>query len=551
MIEEALRGAPPPAPTDAPPAPPTDPPAAAEPVTAPPPASMRPTAAPPKRDWTITDATPKKPVEAPTTVAEMKAAKAVDLPIELPAVPTARGTLAATPLAHVLVYMLDHALTGSIVFREPDVGATPQGPAQEGLEHVLHCQLGAVSKVQVARPSSRIGDELVAAGLVSRVVITEAVEGARRLGVLIGEYLVGHDIVPREALLKALEHQIASRVASIVNLPPETTYSFYRDVDLLSFIESEGVVSDPLNVILATVRRWDDRARIRATLSRVAKHPLVFHHESDPLSLSLTPVEHAVVDYLREMRPTTTALFQRRLADEEAVSSLVYAMSVTRQFAFKGQKKPPMGGRGAALPISIAPPAPVGPPASIREADLSEELGRLSTLPASPSMVDADEARPTGPPTQWPAPSSISERPVPSRTGSDVDSAERALEAMTHFRLAEAALQRGDLAQAERLAARAVTSDPEQVDYRALAAWIRAQTTATDAAALEAIDALTKLLAEDSDNERALLYRGKLAKRLGRVQAALKDFERLVQSNPRHREATTEARLLKQRTSKA
>ena len=30
--------------------------------------------------------------------------------------PTARGNLAATPLPHVLVYMLDHGLTGSVVF---------------------------------------------------------------------------------------------------------------------------------------------------------------------------------------------------------------------------------------------------------------------------------------------------------------------------------------------------------------------------------------------------------------------------------------------------
>src|SRR5262249_55817013 len=30
--------------------------------------------------------------------------------------PTARGNLATTPLPHVLVYMLDHAMTGSVVF---------------------------------------------------------------------------------------------------------------------------------------------------------------------------------------------------------------------------------------------------------------------------------------------------------------------------------------------------------------------------------------------------------------------------------------------------
>ena len=128
--------------------------------------------------------------------------------------------------------------------------------------------------------------------------------------------------------------------------------------------------------------------------------------------------------------------------------------------------------------------------------------------------------------------------------------ADRALEAMTHFRLAESALQRNDLVQAERLAARAVTSDPDQVDYAALHAWIRAMSNSSAERSGEAIHTLSRLLAEDANNERALLYRGKLLKKMSRMREALRDFERLLQANPRHREATQEVRLLKQRATK-
>ncbi len=291
----------------------------------------------------------KSPTAEASTFAEIKAARAVTPvpPAGAAYVPTARGTLGATPLAHVLVYMLDHALTGSIVFREPD-----------DLDHILYFQVGAVSKVSIARPTSRLGDELVGSGLVPRATINEAVDGARRLGLLLGEYLVGHDLVTRDILTRALETQIAGRVASLVNLPPETTYSFYRDVDLLGTVETEGVLSDPLNVILATVRAWHDRARIRATLARIAKHPLVLHEHSDVTHLALTAAERKVLDHVRDVKPATSLLFQSRIGDEEIVSSLLYALAVTRQFAFKGQKGAPMGGRGAAIPISIAPPAP-------------------------------------------------------------------------------------------------------------------------------------------------------------------------------------------------
>jgi tetratricopeptide (TPR) repeat protein len=318
-------------------------------------------------------------------------------------------------------------------------------------------------------------------------------------------------------------------------------------------------------VILATVRSWHDRARVRATLARIARHPLAFHADADPLSLALTPGERAAVAYMREARPIPSALFQQRLADEEAVSSLVYALAVTRQFAFKGQRKGPMGGRGAPIPISIAPPTSARggsrPAPSLSERELSEDLGRLSALPgmfpptddARPEDADGGDSGSRTQPNVWPPnmPGSLSERPVPvRRTSSEIDNAERALEAMTHFRLAESALQRGDFDQAERLAGRAAATDPEQADYLALHAWARAAGSATEDIAYESLEVLSRLLSIESDNERALLYRGKLNKRIGRLRDAVRDLERLVQINPRQREAATELRLLKQKTAR-
>jgi tetratricopeptide (TPR) repeat protein len=370
---------------------------------------------------------------------------------------------------------------------------------------------------------------------------------------------VGHDFVARGALARALEAQIASRVAALVNLQPETTYSFYRDVDLLSSQESEEIVSDPLNVILATVRAWHDRARIRATLARIAKHPLVFHAQAAPANLELTAAERKVIDYVREEKPATSVLFQRRLVDEEAASSLLYALAVTRQFAFKGQKGAPMG-RTPAIPISIAPPAPpesspANPPPSshaapIDDDDFADDPGRESALPPEPPSIST-EATSQAARRTWQPPATVSERPAPfARSPSEVTNAERALEAMTSFRLAESALQRNDLVQAERLAARAVTGDPEQIDYVSLHVWIHATLAGDDDAAIEAIQTLTRLLAQEADNERALLHRGRLLKRVGRLREALRDLERVAALNPRNKEAAGEIRALKQRAAK-
>jgi Flp pilus assembly protein TadD len=145
-------------------------------------------------------------------------------------------------------------------------------------------------------------------------------------------------------------------------------------------------------------------------------------------------------------------------------------------------------------------------------------------------------------------PSSLGERPHPfsvATSASEIDNAERALEAMTSFRLAESALQRGDVGQAERLAHKAMTADPEQTDYAALHAWIRAMASTSDSAMAESLQALTKLVEADP-SERVLLYRGKLYKRARKLKEALRDFERVCQLNPRHKEAMSEVRLLRQ-----
>lgn len=123
--------------------------------------------------------------------------------------------------------------------------------------------------------------------------------------------------------------------------------------------------------------------------------------------------------------------------------------------------------------------------------------------------------------------------------------AEAALEAMQSFRLAEAALQRNDVAAAEQLAQKAVQGDPSQADYVTLLAWVRA--LGGDPSAVEkAVSTMSKVLIEDPSNERALLYRGKLLARTNRLHEALNDLSELLSANPHHREAAAELRNVKQ-----
>ena len=489
------------------------------------------------------------------------------------ATPTASGALATTPLVHTLVYVLDHALSGTIVFRE-----------LEGATNTLYFVDGAPAQAKTSRPTALLGAELARDGVVSREAVEKAVESAKRLGALLGEYLIGNGMLSAEALAQALSRQLRKKLASLVNLPPETTYEFYSDVNALSaWGGGEPITCHPLDGILACARGWHDRARVHATLGRIGRQPLALHPDVDLSVLSLTDEEEATLAVMRVESPTLPLLFKSQVADEEAIGSLVYTLAVTRQFAFA--KGPPMGlghvtaapssdsfgDRVSALPMSaiIEPSSSRARPTAAAERIVARHASTWRPPKAPAPEIEADidvsveieletdsSPMPTpsfSPPSASfsPPPPSLSPSPprsiAPAAVGLKRTTSTLALEAMTDFRLAETALQRSDLATAERFAARAAEADPTQTDHGALLLWIRAAKATSSAGTIDAIDGLTKLLRETPTNERALLYRGKLYKRAHKLREALRDFDAIIDANPKHAEAASEARLLRSR----
>jgi hypothetical protein len=316
--------------------------------------------------------------------------------------PTARGNLAATPLPHVLVYMLDHSLTGSVVFQ-----------GGEG-EDTIYFVGGVPTKIRLNDQVALLGQILVHGGAIETKAVEQAVEGARRLGILLGEYLVGHDLVSREALLWALEAQLLNKIAYLANLAPEITYSYYRELDLLEGWGGGDVpVGCPLNPILASVRNWMDRARVRATLNRIGKHPLVLHEDAALDSLALLPEEQATLDMIRAEGVPLAQLYKRNVADEEVVSSLVYSLAVTRQFAFKGQKKGPMASKNGPWKGPSAAPA-MGASASIPVMEAPVPSIPVPAAPIAPSVPEPVSPRRQPPPA---APAAAAPIPSSSRGG--------------------------------------------------------------------------------------------------------------------------------------
>jgi hypothetical protein len=471
--------------------------------------------------------------------------------------------------------------------------------------------------VRNGRPLALLGDGLVASGLVSPDVLVKALEVARRSGSLLGQYLVSSGLIAAEALRIALSAQVPRKIERLVNLASDTDYAFYSGVNLITdWAKGELFPCHALSAILAAVRGWHDRARVRATLGRIAKQVLVFHPELDLSDFMLTGEEQAVVEAIHGSSCTLSSLYDLRVAGEDTVSSIVYTFAVTRSFAFTAAKGPPMLAlplleeaveatsdelevvlteppppppqqqRGYGFPVAGAGPA--GPIrsmtamfAAVSPTDPAPGMTQVTAplfpaLPAPQPAVDSaggdtatwrphkvpatqavepgaqsvrgsrlsDGGVPRGGPPSVAFRESQVRKAPPRVQHVDDDNSERLVQAMSDFRMAETALERNEISQADELARKALAAEPTNPDYGALVAWTSTLSGAKDAIPL-AIAKLNVILKEEALCERALLYRGRLYKRAKRTAEAVRDFSSVLDINPKHSEAALEVRLLR------
>jgi len=136
--------------------------------------------------------------------------------------------------------------------------------------------------------------------------------------------------------------------------------------------------------------------------------------------------------------------------------------------------------------------------------------------------------------------SSVAEAPSPAR----VEKEDPKQKAREHFTLAEEALARGDMKEAETHSLLATKGDESVVEYAAFHAWVQSQ---TGVPLPESVRTFSRILDDHPECQPALYYRGMLLKQAGKDRAALRDFVTVVRLNPDHIKALAEVKLLRAR----
>jgi hypothetical protein len=294
----------------------------------------------------------------------------VDVPSNLPE-PSAQGTLAKTPLPHLLIYALERQLSGTIELMAPD--------GDGGTILVID---GQPLKARTANPTSYLGRVLLELGVLTDEQLNLSLRTLSEQKRLHGHILLEAGYINEEQLELGLRAQLVRKLRAMVHLPPDTVFSYYDAFDALAEYGGDGHVGiDPAPIIWAAIREEPPWEHVHAGLTKIGGAGVRLAPGAETARFAFDKGERATVELLKS-RPlrlhelTGAGTLQPRLAQ-----LLVYCLLVTKQVELvRDSLMPPAPQPGPSQP-SLAD----DPPSSRR----MRQMAAVSTTdpPQSPAQV--------------------------------------------------------------------------------------------------------------------------------------------------------------------
>lgn len=264
---------------------------------------------------------------------------------------TAEGNLQATPFGHLLVYLLDRGMTGSLVLQEAS-----------GDKHAIWFETGAPAKVKTARPVTYLGQVLVEQRAITREVYERTLQGALHERRLHGQVLLETGAIDPQRLRDALREQLARQVLWLFKLPPTTFYGYFDQVNLLErWGAPESMRTRPLALIWRGLRRHASPAEIDAVVARLGPRSIELHVDAPIRRFRFESTEQALIDVLRAKPQPLASLVASGLAPAEDVKRLVYVLVILRQLELGVPGAEPVGVDEAASSSRMQVAPVVGP----------------------------------------------------------------------------------------------------------------------------------------------------------------------------------------------
>jgi hypothetical protein len=240
-------------------------------------------------------------------------------PARLPE-PSASGSLAKKPLAHLLIYALDRKLTGTFEL----------GDEKGASVHVVVLG-GMVARVGTSDPVSYLGHVLYENGFIDDNELSASLAEVAAAKRLHGQVLLARGKIDREQLAEGLRQQRARKLQHAFALSNRTTFAFYADVDLVGERQDDVEPLNPLTLIWRGVREHPSWDHVRATIARVGGRALRLLDGTTIERLGLDPDEIAAAQCLRLKPCTVPELAIVGGLTIQATDLLAYFLVITKQ----------------------------------------------------------------------------------------------------------------------------------------------------------------------------------------------------------------------------
>ncbi|MEI8256870.1 MAG: DUF4388 domain-containing protein [Deltaproteobacteria bacterium] len=269
--------------------------------------------------------------------------------------PTAQGTFEKTPCAHVLVYIRERQLTGSLAVHGGE------GKALYSFERgfIVQAKLPPNQLANGASPD-RLGEVMLEMGLIRRESLLESAVRMARGDGLQGAILLAMGACGPPALEAGLREQLARKGTRLFMQDPSSSYEFYQDTDLLEGFCGTRVGIDIFEMIWRGVRSTRQDVAIDRVFAKVAGKNLRLRAGTNIRQFGFEAEMAPMVALIT--RGVSLEDYVRRAVDVDLSKKLLYVLLIGQCVEILGVGAPVAAPRAPqavpALPHDEPPPAP-------------------------------------------------------------------------------------------------------------------------------------------------------------------------------------------------
>jgi len=511
--------------------------------------------------------------------------------------PAATGLLSERPLAHLLAYVIERALSGTIEL------------ADDPREYALIAMVGGkVARVWTSEPVSYLGHVLYEGGVIDQAQLGVSLAEIAATKALHGQLLLAKGIIDEAQLANGLRQQRLRKLHHLFELPATARFAFYADVDLVGARPNDVEPVDPLPSMWRGVTSHPSADHVRAMTVAVGLRAVQLTGALD--TRTYDEGERVAIESLRQRPATIAELAARPGLDPRLAELIVYFLMITKRAELTEAALPPapvarptvtqdppvsvrapfaqagpesvrrisvpessafaasgaarLGPRASTPKLSVTFPGPDSadgaPPSSVRNLVASAPPSSVRGGPPSSRMIAPPSSRVMPVPLPVPSraqydappsslrgiaqstpnpPASTAARPVPAAQPTRSPEADSAIaQAEMHFVLEERQ-------EAVSYVRQALTHSPKMPAALALLSAIEASSLkhGEEHKLRDILKRLDAIIAADDTCRRGLYYRAQIKKRLGDFDGAIQDLRRAVANDPDDADVQRELRL--------